>query len=275
MATALLLSVALAGQLDPHALPNRTALATHLGLEVDDLDHEIIRHQGALRIAQERLASTQRAVERGLASRSELESVIADVRALEARDAEAAAFRALKVYERDVYNGTVARDEDKAYTLVLDVLKKQEGMAQAELDYQTYRLRQEEALVARGAGSRPELDVAGLDYEAARSHLALSQARQAQLAFERAQRKGAAPAESAGLRTACLQARARYYEIGAGIAKTRLDIARDMQRHQRMTPSDVDWYQRGFDEAERLLDIERKRLADPAAPVPTAMPRVN
>lgn len=273
MSIAFWISLVLAGQPAADAPANRTALAAHLSFEIDDLDNEIKRHQGALRMAQERLASTQRALERGTASRSELETVTTDLRALEAREAESIAFRALKAYDRDVQNGAIAHDEDQAYALVLDLLRKQEAMAQVELVSKTNRLRQQDALVARGAGSQAELANAELDYDTARMHLALSQARQAQLTLEHGQRKRAAAAEAAGLRTACLQARVRYYEIAGGIAKSRLDMARDMQRHQRMTPSDVDYYQRRFDEADRLLEAERKRMADPDAAVPPLMPR--
>jgi hypothetical protein len=281
VSTVLLLGLALAGQASNDApaakdAPASSLLALHMGTELDDLDYEIRRQESALNLARARLETTQRAVQRGTASRSELQQVTADVRSLEAREGEAVAFRALKAYERDLISGAAAADEEKAYMLVLDLLKKQEAMAQVELEFQAYRLKQDDALLARGAISRPERDAAELDYDTARLHVVLSRTRQAQLTLEHASKAGpkaADPADLPKLKTAYLQSRVQYYEIGTTIAKSRLDMAKDQLRHGRLAASDVDHYQKAYDSADETLTAERKRLDDPSAPPPTALPR--
>jgi hypothetical protein len=273
----MLLGLALMGQA-PKDTPVSSVLASHVNMELDDLDFEIRRQESALQLARARLTTTQRAAQRGVASRSELEQVNADVRSLEAREAEAVAFRALKAYQRDVLSGAIAADDEKAHALVLDLLKRQEAMAQVEVDFQAYRLKQDDALLARGAISRPERDGAELDYDTARLHVALSRARQAQLALEHASNAGPKAAEAADLlkrKTTYLQARVQYYEIGATIAKSRLDMAKDQLRHGRIAASDVDHYQKALDSADELLSAERKRLEDPNASPPTSLPRAG
>jgi hypothetical protein len=273
---AVLLGLALVSQAKD--VPDTSALAAHLGIELDDLDFEIRRQQGALQVAKARLATTQRAVQRGVASQSELEQVLADVHSLEARQAEATSFRALKSYERGVLNQAVPADEEKAFDLVLDVLRKQEAMAQVEVDFQAYRMKQNEALLLRGAITRPERDGAEIDYDTARLHVALSRARQAQVAFQRASRPAAKPPaaqERARLKTACFEARVRYYEIAATLAKNRLEMAKDQLKRALMTQTDLDYYQKSLEATDAALAAERKRLADPEAPLPTSLPRAG
>jgi multidrug resistance efflux pump len=273
----LLLGLALVAQAAKDA-PASSLLASHIGMELDDLDYEIRRQESALQLAKGRLISTQRALQRGVASRSELEQVNADVRSLEAREAEAVAFRDLKEYQRDVLNGTVQADDEKIYALLLDLLKKQETMAQVELDLQGYLLKQDDALLARGAIGRPERDGVALDFDMARLHVALSRTRQAQLALEHASKPGpkaATPSDGQKLKIQYLQSRVQYYEIGAAIAKSRVDMAKDQLRHGLMTASDVDYYEKALDAAEQTLAAERKRLEQPDAPAPASLPRAG
>src|SRR5258708_3718996 len=120
--SALLLGLSLAGQVpDAQAAPPppapaasttpASALVSHLSMEIDDLDYEVVRQRAAIGIARTKLAVTQRALQRGVASRGEVEQVTADVRALETREAEARAFQALKAYERDVLSHKTPVDE--------------------------------------------------------------------------------------------------------------------------------------------------------------------
>jgi hypothetical protein len=246
-------------------------------MEVDDLDFEIRKQQSALQVARAHLAATQRAHQRGTASRGELEQVNADVRSLEAREAEAHAYRALRVYERDVLSRAIQPDEEKAFTLVLDLLRKQELMAQVEVDFQTFRLRQEDALLSRSAISRQEHASAEIDFDTAKLHVALARARQAQIFYEHAARPGRQPAADATeldrLKTAYLQARVAYYDVGALLAKSRLDMAKDQLRRGAITQSEVDAYQKALNLAEGRVAAERKHLAEPSAAPPTSLPR--
>jgi hypothetical protein len=272
---ALLLGLVLLAQ--PKQEPSPSLLTSHIGMEIDDLDFEIRRQQAAIQVARSRLAITQRSLQRGTASRGEVEQVTADVRSLEIRETEAVAFRALKVYQRDVLNGSTKEDPEKAYNLVLDLLKRQEEMAQVEVDFQSYRLNQEEALLVRGATARPKRDNAKLDYDTARLNVALSRARQAQLAVEHASAadKAGDPSQVQRLKLAYLQARLRYYEIALTIAKSRLDMAKEQFRLGRLTSSDVEFYQHAYEGADAVIADERKRLADPNSPLPTAFPRAG
>jgi hypothetical protein len=256
--------------------PAPSVLSSHLGMEIDDLDFEIRRQHDALQVARSRLAATQRSLQRGTASRSEVEQVGADVRSLEAREAEANAFRALKAYERDVLSGVAKADEERSFRLVLELLRAQELMAQVEVDFQAYRLNQDEALLVRGAISRPERDGARIDHDTARLHVALSRARQAQVTLEHA--AGARPVdpdEVRRLKMAYLQARVRYYEIGLILARARLDMAKERLRLGRLSSSDVAFYQQAVDGAEALFTAERKRLEEPDAPTPSTLPRAG
>jgi hypothetical protein len=277
VSTVLLFGLVLIGQASKDTSTS-PVLASHIGMELDDLDFEIKRQDTALQVAKARLSTTQRAMQRGTSSRGELEQVTADVRSLEAREAEAIAFRALKAYQRDVLSGAVPNDDAKAHALVLELLKCQELMAQVELGYQTFKLKQDDALLARGAIGRPERDGTELDYETARLHVALSRARQSQVKLEQAVKAGAKDADPQAiqkLKTAYLQTRVQYYEIGATIAKNRLEIAKDQLRHGRLAASEADFYQKAYDAADEILASERKRLTDPSAPPPSSLPRAG
>jgi hypothetical protein len=275
--TAALLALAVLGQPSEGAGASASALTSHVGMEVDDLDFEIRRQEAALQVARVHLTATQRAVQRGTASRGELEQVTADVHSLEAREAEAKAFRALKVYERDVLSRAIQPDEEKAFTLVHDLLRKQELMAQVELDFQTFRLRQQDALLSRNATSHQEHASAELDFDTAKLHVALARARQAQIFYEHAARSGRQPAADAGeldrLRTAYLQARVNYYDVGALLAKSRLEMAKDQLRRGTIAQTEFDTYQKALNAAEARIAAERKHLSEPSAPPPNSMPR--
>jgi hypothetical protein len=151
-------------------------------------------------------------------------------------------------------------------------------MAQVEVDFQGYRLKQEESLLVRGAVSRPERDNAALDYDMARLHVAVSRARQALLVVEHVSKPVVPivdPAVVQRLKTEYLQARVQYYEIGASIAKTRLEMAREQLRRRQFSQGDMEYYQKAYDTASEQLKIERERLADPDAALPTSLPRAG
>jgi hypothetical protein len=273
--SAVLLALALVSQTPADI--GSSALTSHIGMEIDDLDFEIRRQDAALQVARTRLTAAQRALQRGTISRGEVEQVSADVRSLEARHAEAQAFRALKAYERDVLSRAIQPDEEKAFSLVSDLLKHQEQMAQVELEFQTYRAKQYDALLSRNATSRQEHANAELDFDTARLHVALARARQAQLFYERATRTGGQTpvdrAEVDRLKAAYLKARVSYYEIGATIAKSRLEMAKDQFRRGMLTQSELDAHQKSADTADERLNNERKRLAEPTAAAPNSLPR--
>lgn len=276
MSPALWLGLALLGQ--PKDEPIPSALAAHLNMEIEDLDFEIGRQHAAIEVAKTRLATTERALQQGAASRSEFEQVSTDVLSLEAREAEANAFRALKVYERDLLSRAIAADDEKAHDLVIDLLRQQEKMAQVELDFQTYRLNQFKALLARGAISRPEHDKAEVDYDTARLHVALSQARQAQVTLLRAMRGRAETAEPAAIRkpkTDYLKARLQYYEIAVALAKNRLEMARGQLRSGQMSRTEFARYQKASESADETLATERERLEEPDGTVPISLPRAG
>jgi hypothetical protein len=275
--TAALLALLVLGQTPEAEGAIASALTSHVGMEVDDLDFEIRKQAALLQVARSHLAATQRAHQRGTASRGELEQVSADVRSLEAREAEVQAYRALRVYERDVLTRTIQPEEEKAFTLVLDLLKKQELMAQVELDFQTFRLRQFDALLSRKAASHQEHANAEIEFDTAKLQVALARARQAQIFYEHAARAGRQPpadaAELDRLKTAYIQARVSYYDTGALLAKSRLEMAKDQLRRGLTTQSAVDGYQETLTAAESRVAAERKRLGEPSAAPPTSLPR--
>src|SRR3954465_9652671 len=149
MLSALLASLALVGQTkgDPDQFP----LALHRSMEIDDLDREIQRLHDTVLLKRAQFAGTQRLAQKGLVSRGDLERESAGLRYEEAHEAESTAYRSLKVYERDVMGRIIAADEVKAYTLLLDWLRKQESMTQVDLDFRDYSLKQTRALFQRKA----------------------------------------------------------------------------------------------------------------------------
>lgn len=259
----LLVALALIGQAknDPDLFP----LALHRSMELDDLDREVQRLHDSVLLKRGQFAGTQRLSQRGLISRADLERESASLRYEEAHEAETIAFRNLKAYERDVMGRVIESDEVKAYSLLLDWVKKQQAMAQVDVDYRDYTLKQTRALFQRKAVNKQELDDAEVSYYAAQASLALSKTREAQIVMELASRKGEKSydaAEYQRLKTAYLNARVQYFEIIATGAKNRLAIAQQRSVRGLLTPNEVALFQKGVDDAEAALAAERKKLGD-------------
>jgi outer membrane protein TolC len=249
--------------------------AMHLRIELDDLDLEIRRQHISVEAARAHLDSVRRASQRGVVSREEMEQAKADLRNQEAREAEVIAFRALKTFEHDVVSGEAKPDRDKGFDLLADLLKKQEAMARVDLDFRAYMLQNNETLLQRRAIGRMERDSTELDYDAARHNVALCRARLAEVAYERARlaAPGPGPDELQKLKLAYFRARLDYYQAGVALAKLRLDMARERFRLNRADKDEVASYQQWYEEADRLLAVERKRLDTPDAPAPSILSR--
>src|SRR5262245_3339089 len=263
MPNALLFCLALLGQAPSE--PDQFPLALHRSMEIDDLDREIQRLHDTVLLKRAQFAGTQRLAQKGLVSRSDLERESASLRYEEAHEAESTAYRNLKVYERDVMGRTIAADEVKAYSLLLDWLKKQEAMTQVDLDYRDYTLKQTRALFQRKAVSRQEVDDAELAYNAAQASLALSKSRQARVVLELAARKGEKTydaSEYQKLKAAYLRARIQYFDIVTTGAKSRLSIAQQRSLRGLIPPNELAIFQKAVDDAEAARDAERKKLQE-------------
>ncbi|WP_406700809.1 hypothetical protein V5E97_18640 [Singulisphaera sp. Ch08] len=263
MLTTLLLSLALFGQVkgDPDQFP----LALHRSMEIDDLDREIQRLHDTVLLKRAQLVSTQRLSQRGLVSRADLERESASLRYEEAHEAESTAYRNLKIYERDVMGRVISSDEVKAYSLLLDWVKKQQGMAQVDVDFRDYTLKQTRALYQRKAISRQELDDAEQAFNTAQASLALSKTREAQIVMELASRRGEKSYDSAEyqrLKAAYLKARIQYFEVVSAGSKNRLTIAQQRSLRGLIATDDVALFQKAVDDAENALAAERKKLEE-------------
>jgi len=263
----MLVCLALLGQAQSD--PDQFPLALHRSMEIDDLDREIHRLHDSVLLKRAQFAGTQRLAQKGLVSRSDLERESAGLHYEEAHEDEATAYRNLKVYERDVMGRTIAADEVKAYTLLLDWLKKQEAMTQVDLDFRDYTQKQTRALYQRKAVSRTELDDAELAYNAAQASLALSKSRQARVVLELAARKGEKSydaAEFQKLKASYLKARIQYFEIVSTGAKSRLLIAQQRSARGLIPPNELSIFQKAVDDAEGALAAERKKLEEVETP---------
>jgi outer membrane protein TolC len=272
----LILGLALLGQAPPKADPDQFPLALHRSMEIDDLDREIQRLHDTVLLKKSQVAASQRLAQRGLISRGDLERENAEFRYQEAREAEAVAFRSLKAYERDVIGQAVPSDERKAYSLLLDWVRKQLGIAQVDVDYRAYQLKQTRALFNRSAVNRQELEDAELAYNTAEASLALSRSREAQVLMELAARSGEKPydpEEYHRLKSESLKARVHYFEINADGARRRLEIARERSRHGLIPASEVGLFEKGAADADASLAGERKALERHEADRPTTRPR--
>lgn len=259
----LTLALALLGQAksDPDQFP----LALHRSMEIDDLDREIQRLHDTVLLKRAQFSGTQRLAQRGLVSRTDLEREAATLRYEEAHEAESVAYRNLKIYERDVMGRVIAADEVKAYTLLLDWIKKQESMAQVDMDFRDYTLKQTRALYQRKAVSRQELDDAELNYNTAQASVALSRSRQAQVLMELAARKGEKsydPAEYRRLKAEYLKGRIQYFEIIAAGARSRRAIAQQRSLRGLIPPNELGIFQQAVDDADASLANERKKLEE-------------
>jgi hypothetical protein len=222
------------------------------------------------------LPATQRLSQRGLVSRGDLEREAADLRYQEAREAEANAFRALKVYERDVTGQAIPADERKAYALLHEWVRKQQAIAQVDVDYRSYLLKQTKALFSRRAVSRQELEDAELAYNTAQASVALSRSREAQVEMELAARNGERAYQASEyhrLKTEYLKARLRYFEISSEGARRRLDIARDRAQQGLIPPSELALFEKAVADAAALLAAEQKSLERHEAERPADPPK--
>jgi hypothetical protein len=263
------LSLACLGTGDPDQFP----LALHRSMEIDDLDREIQRIHDTVLLKQAQLAASQRLSQRGLLSRSELEREASDVRYQEAREAETIAYRALKLHERDVLGHVAAADERKSYALLLDWVRKQGAIAQVEVDYQSYLLKQTQALYQRRAASRQELEDVELAVSTAKASVALSRSREAQVMMELAARTGVQPYdrnEFHRLKTEYLKARVHYYEVTAEGARRRLEVVRERTKLGLIGANEVSLFEKAASDADASLDAEKKALSAHEASKPTS-----
>ena len=259
----LILGLVLLGQAGGKPDPDQFPLALHRSMEIDDLDREIQRLHDSATFKRSQLASSQRLSQKGLVSRSDLERETADLKHVEAREAESVAYRALKAYERDVLGQAAPPDEPKAYSLLLDLVRKQLAIAQVDVDFREFTLKQARALYNRHSISRPELEDAELAAHTAEASLALSRSREAQILMELAARIGAKPydpREFHQLKTDYLAARVHYFEITAEGARHRLEIARERSKLGLIPSSDLSFFERAAADADASLDSERKAL---------------
>lgn len=259
----LILGLVLLGQAGGKPDPDQFPLALHRSMEIDDLDREIQRLRDSATFKRAQLASSQRLSQKGLLSRSDLERESADLKHVEAREAESVAYRALKVYERDVLGQAVEADEQKAYSLLLDLVRKQLAIAQVDVDFRAFTLNQTRALYQRHSVSRPELEDAELAAHAAEASLALSRSREAQILMELAARLGAKPYDAKEyhqLKSDYLGARVRYFEVSAEGANHRLEIARERSKRGLIPSGDLSFFERAAADAAASLAAEREAL---------------
>lgn len=246
-------------------------LALHRSMELDDQDREIRRQHETVLAKKGQLTTTRKLADRGLVSRDDLQRETSDVLYQEAKEAEMIAYRTLKAHERDVLAQVVTSDESTAYRLLLDLLRKQQVMARVDLDYRAYRLKQDQALLDRNALNRWQRDISLLDYAAARGNVAISEARQAQVAMEIAARDGEKPydpQEYLRLKGAYINARIRYTEIRVAGLKNRLEMARQSVKLAILAQGEVDALEKMLADAQVDLEDEKKLLDDLKAPLP-------
>jgi hypothetical protein len=252
--------------------PDQFPLALHRSMEIDDLDREIQRVHETVLLKRAQLATSQRLAQRGLVSRSDLERDSSDLRYQEAREAEAKAYRALKAHERDVLGQVIPPDERRAYALLLDWVRKQGAIAQVDVDFRAYELKQTRALYQRKAVSREEVENAELAYNTAVAGVSLSRSREAQVLMELAARRGEKaydPVEYHRLKADYLKARIHYYEVSSEGSHRRLEIARERARLGYIPADEVTLFEKAADEADDSLASEKKALSDHEANAPT------
>jgi multidrug resistance efflux pump len=261
MNTLLALALILAGQAkhDPDQFP----LALQRSMELDDLDREIQRVHDTALLKRAQLNSSQRLASRGIVSQSDLDRETAELRYQEAREAELIAARAFKAYERELKGMAVPPDERKAYSLLLDWVRKQVAIAQVDADLQASELKRTRALFQRHAVSRQAMEDAELTATTAQATVDLGRSREAQVLLELAARTGEKrfdPDEVHRLKADYLKARVRYFQISRDAARRRLEVARDRSRHGLIPASDISTFERAATDAETSLGAEIKAL---------------
>ena len=261
MTYALIVALGLLVQTKPD--PDQFPLALQKSMELDDLDREIQRVHDTAALNRAQLAASERLAKRGLVSKSDLERQAADLQYQEAREAELHASKAFKTYERDVKGRTTTPDERRAYTLLLDWVRKQVAIAQVDADYQAAQAKRTRALFSRTAVSRQELDDAELAANTAQATVDLGKSRESQIVMEIAARTGekrSDPATAHRLKSDYLKARIRYFEITAEAARRRLDLGRERSRIGLVPSNDVAIFERASADAAAALAKERSVL---------------
>ena len=251
-------------------------LALHRSMEIDDLDREIARIHDTVLLKNAQLQSSKRLAQKGLYSRADLERETADTKYQEALEAETIAYRAIKVYERDVSGQAAVSDEKKGFTLVLDWVRKRAAMAQIDLDFKTYLVKQSRALFSKSAISRQELDEAELGYNAALAGLELSRSRESQVLMELATRKGEAVYDDVAyhkLREDYLKSRLRYFEINLEGTKRRLTLARERSKLKLIPESELALIEQAYDDMAANVASEKKALEAHLADKPVSPPK--
>jgi hypothetical protein len=263
---------ALPGAGDPDQFP----LALQKSMELDDIDREIQRVRDTAVLKRAQLAASQRLAQKGLVSRSEIERESAELRYQEAKEQELAASRAFKLYEREVKGLAIPPDERKAYSLLLDWVRKQLVIAQIDAEFQASQLKTSRALLKRGAVPKQEVEDAELSSNTSQANVNLGKSREAQIRMELAARSGEKrfdPEEVHRLKTEYLQARVRYFEITAEAARRRAQLARERSRLGLIPANDVATFDRASAEADLALEAEKKALERHQAESPTPKKR--
>ena len=125
-------------------------------MEIDDLDREIQRLHDTVLLKRRQLAARPSGWPGAGWSADRTSSATSPRFATKRRARpKRGAYRALKVYERDVLGRVVSPDESKAYDLLLDWLKKQEAIARMDVDDRGFTLKQTRSLYQRNAVSPP------------------------------------------------------------------------------------------------------------------------
>ena len=251
-------------------------LALHRSMELDDLDREIARIHDTVLLKNAQLLASKRLSQKGLYSRSDLEREIADAKYQEALEAETISYRAIKAYERDVYGQAAVSDEKKGFSLVLDWVQKRAAMAQIDLDFKTYQVKQSRALHAKNAISRQELDEAELGYNASLAGLELSKSREAQVLMELATRNGETVYDAETyhkLRGDYLRSRLRYFETNLEGAKRRLGLARERNKIKLVADSELVLIEKAYDDMAANVAAEKKNLETHLAEKPVSPPK--
>ena len=264
MPFALIVGLTLLGQQQAYKPdPDQFPLALHRSMEIDDLDREIQRIHDTVLMKKAEHAASQRLAQRGMVSRYDLEREAADVRYQEARESESIAYRALKVYERDVAGQVILPDEPRAYSLILAWVQKQIEMAQVDVDYRAFVLKQSRMLLDRKAVTRQDYEDADLAHNTALAALALSRSREAHVLMELAARRGEKPYdpdEYFRLKSQYLKARVHYFEVTFEGARRRLDIARQRSRARQIPANELALFEKAAGDAESSYEAEVKTL---------------
>jgi hypothetical protein len=263
----LIVAVMEVGKPDRATLP----LVLHRSMEIDDLERELQRTHDTVILKRAQLAASQRLAQKGLVSRGDLERETAELRTQEAREVETYAYRAIKLYERDVLAQVIPADEKKAFSLLLDWVRKQIAIAQVDVDYRLYVVGETRALFAKRAVSRQEMDDAELAFNSAEAGLALARSREAHVLMEIAETSTDKPSGLAAherLKSDYLKARLQYLEITSEGAHRRLEIARDRSRQGVIPPQEIALFERAAADAEAALAAGRKALGSPESANP-------